>query len=62
VVPAMQQSTDIAYLPGPQQQTCCSERMGHTDGQTPHRFVDPALHTMRAVPIMNDYARNDYDY
>ena len=48
----MQQSIDIAYLPGPQQQTCCSERMGHTDGQTPHRFVDPALHTMRAVPIM----------
>jgi len=31
--------------------SCCSGRVGQTDGQTPYRFIDPASHTMRAVPI-----------
>ena len=30
---------------------CCSGRVGQSDGQTPYRFIDPASHTMRAVPI-----------
>ena len=25
--------------------------LGQTDGRTPYRFIDPAPHTMRAVPI-----------
>jgi len=50
----MQQLIDL--LPtGPQQQAaaarCSSARMGQTDG---YRFIDPAAHTMRAVPITHD--------
>jgi len=30
----------------------CSGRMGQTDGRTQYRFIDPAPHTMRTVPIM----------
>jgi len=56
--PAVQQSIDISYSPGPQQQTrraayCCSGRIGRTDGRTQYRCVDPAPHTMMAVPVNN---------
>jgi len=27
------------------------------DGQTPDSCIDPALHTMQAVPIITDYAQ-----
>jgi len=30
---------------------CCSGRMAQTDGRTPYRYVDPAAHTMRRVPV-----------
>jgi len=39
--PAVQQSIDISYPPGPQQQTC----------RTPYRFIDPVPHTVQAAPI-----------
>jgi len=26
--------------------------MGQTDGRSPYRYIDPAAHTMRAVPII----------
>ena len=41
----------ISCSPGPQQQGV--RRAKGTDRRTPYRYVDPALHTMPAVPIMN---------
>jgi len=39
-------------------QCCCSRQMGQTDRQTdkqtPYRYIDPALHTMRAMPITEE--------
>jgi len=29
--------------------------VGQTDGRTLYRFIDPATHTMRAVPINKDH-------
>ena len=56
---AVQQSIDISWPPGPQQQTRSSrvrrpdwtdgQRDGRTDGRTPDSCISPALHTMRAV-------------
>ena len=58
LTPLLQQSIDISWPPGPQptaanlqQRVCCCEPMlgqtdGQTNGRTPHRFIDPALHTM----------------
>ena len=53
VAQALHQSTDISYLPGPQQQThrMLLQQENGTGGWTPYRFIDPALHTMQAVPI-----------
>ena len=62
-VPAVQQSIDISYQSGLQQQTRCTllqrangtdERTDRqTDGRTPYRYIDPAPHTMREVPTRN---------
>jgi len=55
--PAVQQSIDISQPPGPQQQTrrTLMQRANgtdrRTDGRTPYRYTDPALHTVRAGPI-----------
>ena len=55
--PAARQSIDISYLHSPQQQTCpkplqrANGTDRQTDGRTPYRFIDPALHTVRAVSI-----------
>ena len=46
----VQQSIDISHS-GKPAAGCCSWRTGQTDGQTPYRFIDPALHTKRAVSI-----------
>ena len=52
--PAVQQSTRLAHSNKPAAR-CCSRRIGQTDGQTDgrtlHRYINPAAHTMRAVPI-----------
>jgi len=50
--PAVQQSIDISYPPGPQQQTCCTllQQNNRTDERTPNHFIDPALHTIQTVP------------
>jgi len=57
--PLLRQSIDISCPPSRHQQTCssgfaavgpCWDRQ--TDRRTPHRFIDPTLHTMRAEPIM----------
>ena len=51
----VQQSIDIAWRPGPQQQTRCSGVQWpdgtdrQTDGQTLESCVDPSSHTMRTV-------------
>jgi len=53
--PAVQQSIDISYPPGPQQQTRRTLLSGwiiQTDGRTSDRFIYPAPHTFRAVPII----------
>jgi len=56
VAPAVQQSTDISYRPGPQQQTrrTLLQRANGTDrqadGWTSYRFIDPAPKTTRTVP------------
>jgi len=59
--PAVQQSIDIPCAPGPQQQTrrttCRSRRMGQTDGRTPHRYIDPASHSLRVVPTTDGVAK-----
>ena len=34
---------------------CCGPMLGQTDGRTPYRFVDPAAHAMRAVPVRSTY-------
>ena len=58
----LQQSIDISFPPGPQQQTRRSDMQrsiggterqtdGQTDGRTMYRYIDPAPHTMRATPI-----------
>jgi len=54
--PAVQQSIagpTAANLP--QRIRCCGPLLGQTDGQTdgrtPYRFIDPAPHTVQAVPI-----------
>jgi len=51
--PAEQQSIDISYPPGAQQQTgrTLLQRANETDRRTPYRFIDPATHTLRAVPL-----------
>jgi len=55
--PAVQQSIDISYPPGPQQQTRrtllqrADGTARRTDGQTPYRFIDHASRTMRAVTV-----------
>jgi len=56
----LQQSIDISWPPGPQQQTCSSgvwrangtykQVDRQTDGQTLYRFIDLAPHTMWAAP------------
>jgi len=57
--PAVQQSIDISWLPGLQQQTCSNDvrRPNGTDGQTGGRTADscihPAAHTMRTVLIIS---------
>jgi len=58
--PAVQQSIDISYPPGPQQQTrrTLLQRANGTDradGRTLYSYIDPAPHTMRAVPIIRIY-------
>ena len=45
----VQQSIDIAWRPGPQQQTRCSGWDRQTDGQTLESCIDPSSHTMRTV-------------
>ena len=55
---AVQQSTDISYPPGPQQQTrCCSGRMGQTDGRTDRLSLHRAFcaHSAWAVPVILGY-------
>ena len=53
--PAVQQSIDMSWRPGPQQQTHtngarqASGTDGQTDGRTPDSCIDPARRTMRAV-------------
>ena len=47
--PVVQQSDDISRPPGPQQQTRCT--LGQTDRRIPYRYIVPARHTIRAVPI-----------
>jgi len=55
--PAVQQSIDISWQPGPQQQTRGSGVRqpdgtdGQTDGRTPDSCIDPAPHSVRAVAI-----------
>ena len=61
--PAVQQSVDISYTPGPQQQTRrtllrrvngTDRRDGLTDrydGRTSCRCIDPAPHNIRVVPV-----------
>ena len=51
--PAVQQS--ISYPLGPQQQTppYTAAVSNGTDRWTLYHYTDPALHTTRAVPIMN---------
>jgi len=39
---------DTSCPPGPQQQTCSRQ----TDGLTLYRYVNPALHAIRTVPII----------
>jgi len=63
--PAVQQSIDVSYPPGPQQQTRRTllqrsdetegqtvEQNRQTDGRTPYRYADPALHIigLQVVP------------
>jgi len=60
--PAVQQSINVTYEPGPQQQTrrTLPQRANgtdrqtdkRTDGRTPYRFIAPAAHTMRAVLLI----------
>ena len=38
------------------------ETDGQTDGRTLDRFVDPALHTTRSVPIMHALMKTKVDY
>jgi len=50
----VQQLIDITYPPAHSSKhaaRCSSGRMGQTDGQTLYRYIDPALHIMRAVPV-----------
>ena len=61
---AVQQSIDISYPPGPQQQTRCTllQRTNGTDRRTyrgndrrtPYRFIDRSSSTTRAVPTSVD--------
>jgi len=51
--PALQQSIDISYPSGPQQQTrrMLLQRKNGTDGRTPCHYTSPALHTMRRAVL-----------
>jgi len=54
---AAQQSIDISYWPGPQQQTrrTLLQRANEsyeTDRRTPYHVIDPAPYTTRALTIM----------
>ena len=54
----LQQSIDISWPPGPQQQTCSSGiRDRQTDGRTPVSCIDSAAYTTRAVTITLVYPR-----
>jgi len=61
--PARQQSIDMSYLPGPQQQTY---RMLLLQANGPDRWtldIDPALHTLQAVPIIHSITKdNEVNY
>jgi len=46
----LQQSIDISCRPVQQQ-----NMLEQTDGRTPYCFIDPAEHTMQAVPMMQFY-------
>jgi len=54
---ATQQSVDVSWLPGPQQQTCssCAQWPDGTDrqmdGQTSNSCTDPSPHAMEIWPI-----------
>ena len=50
----VQQLIDIFCPSGTQQQQICcyGPMLGQTDGWTPDRFIDPARHTMRSVPVI----------
>jgi len=60
---AVQQSIDIAFPRGPQQQTRCTSRlrrkMGQTDGQTPYRYTDPVAYFARSVNKQNRVNASD---
>jgi len=50
---AQQQLIYILLAGPPAARSVAGKRDRQTDGRTPYRYVDPALHTMPAVPIMN---------
>jgi len=54
LTPAVQQSINICWPVGPQQQTRSNSVLqpDGTDRRTPDRCLDPAVLTMRAVPII----------
>jgi len=46
----VQQSIDISYPPGTQQQTrrtLLQRAIGTADGRTPYRYIDPGPHILR---------------
>jgi len=48
---AVQQSIDIYYPPGPQEQTRRGVLVGQTDRRTPDSCKDPVARNMRALPL-----------
>jgi len=60
--PLLQQSIEVCCLSGPQhlQQwvCCCGPMLGQTHGWTPYRFIDPDLHSMRALPKKTQFTDN----
>jgi len=51
---AVQQSIDLSYPSGPQQQTRCMllQQANGTDGRTLYHFINPAPHIMWVVPVI----------
>ena len=64
--PAVQQSIDTSWPPGPQQQTRSSGVRwldgtgGQMDGRTPDSCIDPAPHIMRAPLITQSWLKWQY--